>query len=103
MDMDIDTTTSAATMARTKSAKATAQATSTETTPTVLTRLCDAQSEHFYIYLTIYLINNKYTHGNRNSNIHLLCNNSSIRSIEVSRPRRKPALELVNFVQYAGG
>ncbi|KAG0278218.1 hypothetical protein BGZ95_004461 [Linnemannia exigua] len=46
MDMDIDTATPAATTARTTSGRAAA-------TPTVLTRLCDTQSEHFYIYLTI--------------------------------------------------
>ncbi|KAG0058400.1 hypothetical protein BGZ90_004973 [Linnemannia elongata] len=43
MDMDIDNTTT-----RTKPTSS-----ATTTAPTVLTRLCDTQSESFYIYLTV--------------------------------------------------
>lgn len=46
MDMDIDTPSTATT--RTKPTSS-----ATTTTPTVLTRLCDTQSESFYIYLTV--------------------------------------------------
>ncbi|KAF9089655.1 hypothetical protein BGX29_011925 [Mortierella sp. GBA35] len=46
MDMDIDTK-------PVRTNPTTAPKTSSPATPTVLTRLCDTQSEHFYIYLTI--------------------------------------------------
>lgn len=46
MDMDIDNTAPATT--RTKPTSS-----ATTTAPTVLTRLCDTQSESFYIYLTV--------------------------------------------------
>ncbi|KAF9934480.1 hypothetical protein FBU30_001973 [Linnemannia zychae] len=51
MDMDIDT--SASVKSATPKSAITASTAAAASKPTVLTRLCDSQSEHFYIYLTI--------------------------------------------------